>query len=434
MTIIYNAVIVPDGSAVPSLGWLAFDRGTIHSLGHGDAPASLLDSADERIDAAGAYLLPGAIDCHVHFREPGLTHKATIASESRAALAGGVTSYIEMPNTKPATVTLADWEAKMHIAEADSAGNYAFMLGATADNLSQLQHADFSKVAAVKVFMGSSTGNMLLSDDSALRAVFADQPGRIVVHAEDQSVIDRNIERFSPIPDPDNMLWHTRLRSNEACVRATERAMELASRYGSRLHVAHLTTAEEATLFDPSPLPGDKRITAEVSPHHLLFTVDNYPRLGSRIKMNPAVKFEADRSALRQALLSGRIDIIATDHAPHLLSEKAGDVFHAMSGAPMVQFSLVKMLDLFDPATVVRRMCQSPAQLFGIQGRGTLAPGNYADLVLVEKLSEPHTITDADVLSPCGWTPLAGTPTTHRIVRTWVNGGTTPMPLTFRNN
>lgn len=434
MTLIYNAVIVPDGSAVPSRGWLAFNRGTILSLGHGDAPAALFDSADERIDAAGAYLLPGAIDCHVHFREPGLTHKATIASESRAALAGGVTSYIEMPNTKPATVTLADWKAKMHIAEAGSAGNYAFMLGATADNLTELQHADFSKVAAVKVFMGSSTGNMLLSDDSALRAVFAEQPGRIVVHAEDQAVIDRNIERFSPIPDPDNMLWHTRLRSNEACVRATERAMELASRYGSRLHVAHLTTAEEAALFDPSPLPGDKRITAEASPHHLLFTADDYSRLGSRIKMNPAVKFEADRRALRDAVLSGRIDIIATDHAPHLLSEKAGDVFHAMSGAPMVQFSLVKMLDLFDPATVVRRMCQSPAQLFGIEGRGTLAPGNYADLVLVEKLSEPHTITDADVLSPCGWTPLAGTPTTHRVVRTWVNGGTRPMPLTFHNN
>lgn len=434
MTIIYNAILVPDGSAVPSRGWLAFNRGTILSLGHGDAPAALFDSADERIDAAGAYLLPGAIDCHVHFREPGLTHKATIASESRAALAGGVTSYIEMPNTKPATVTLADWEAKMHIAEAGSAGNYAFMLGATADNLTELQHADFSKVAAVKVFMGSSTGNMLLSDDSALRAVFAEQPGRIVVHAEDQSVIDRNIERFSPIPDPDNMLWHTRLRSNEACVRATERAMELASRYGSRLHVAHLTTAEEATLFDPSPLPGDKRITAEASPHHLLFTADDYSRLGSRIKMNPAVKFEADRRALRDAVLSGRIDIIATDHAPHLLSEKAGDVFHAMSGAPMVQFSLVKMLDLFDPATVVRRMCQSPAQLFGIEGRGTLAPGNYADLVLVEKLSDPHTITDADVLSPCGWTPLTGTPTTHRVVRTWVNGGTRPMPLTFRPN
>lgn len=434
MTIIYNAILVPDGSAVPSRGWLAFNRGTILSLGHGDAPAALFDSADERIDAAGAYLLPGAIDCHVHFREPGLTHKATIASESRAALAGGVTSYIEMPNTKPATVTLADWEAKMHIAEAGSAGNYAFMLGATADNLTELQHADFSKVAAVKVFMGSSTGNMLLSDDSALRAVFAEQPGRIVVHAEDQSVIDRNIERFSPIPDPDNMLWHTRLRSNEACVRATERAMELASRYGSRLHVAHLTTAEEATLFDPSPLPGDKRITAEASPHHLLFTADDYSRLGSRIKMNPAVKFEADRRALRDAVLSGRIDIIATDHAPHLLSEKAGDVFHAMSGAPMVQFSLVKMLDLFDPATVVRRMCQSPAQLFGIEGRGTLATGNYADLVLVEKLSDPHTITDADVLSPCGWTPLTGTPTTHRVVRTWVNGGTHPMPLTFRTN
>ncbi len=431
MNIIHNALIVPDGTTAPFMGWLTFDGCKICACGKGEAPACMLEEADEAIDARGAYLMPGAIDCHVHFREPGLTHKATIASESRAAMAGGVTSYIEMPNTKPATTTMAAWENKMQLAEATSAANYSFMIGATADNLHELQNADFSQVAAVKVFMGSSTGNMLLADDSALRAVFADQPGRIVVHAEDQGVIDRNTERFSPIADPGKILWHTRLRSNEACVRATERALGLAQRYGARLHVAHVTTHEEAAMFDPSSSPVGKQFTAEVSPHHLLFTADDYPRLGSRIKMNPAVKYDADRQALRNGIIDGRLDIIATDHAPHLLSEKAGDVFHAMSGAPMVQFSLVKMLDLFDPSTVALRMSQAPAALFGIDGRGTLAPGNYADMVLIEQLEQPHTISDADVLSPCGWTPLIDTPTRHRVVRTWVNGGAKPMPLHF---
>lgn len=432
MTLIHNALIVADGATAPFTGWLTFTDGIITAMGAGQPDAATLGNAGETIDARGAYLLPGAIDCHVHFREPGLTHKATIASESKAALAGGVTSYIEMPNTKPVTTTIAAWEDKMQRAAMSSAANYSFMIGAAADNLAELQKADFTRIAAVKVFMGSSTGNMLLDNDSSLRAVFADQAGRIVVHAEDQSVIDSNIARFSPLPDPDNMLWHTRLRSNEACIRATERALELASRYGARLHVAHVTTAEETSLFDAAPLPAGKQFTAEVSPHHLLFTLDDYPRLGSRIKMNPAVKSQADREALRRALTEGQIDIIATDHAPHLLSEKAGDVFHAMSGAPMIQFSLVKMLDLFDPATVVRRMSEAPAALFGISGRGTLAPGNYADLVLVERLDTPHTISDSDVISTCGWTPLAGTPTGHRVVRTWVNGGLGPRALQFK--
>lgn len=429
--LIYNATIVPDGHSAFSKGWLAVDGDRIHSLGFGEPPAELFDRADEKVDAHGAMLLPGAIDCHVHFREPGLTHKATIASESRATLAGGVTSYIEMPNVKPPTTTIGLWEQKMEIAAAHSAANYAFMLGATADNLAELQRADYSQVAAVKLFMGSSTGNMLVDDDATLRAIFADQPGRIVVHAEDQRVIDRNVQKYSPLDNLMDMRWHTRLRSPEACVRATERALELAQRYGSRLHVAHITTREECSLFDPSDSPSGKKITAEVSPHHLIFCDEDYPRLGARIKMNPAVKSAADRAALRAALAEGRLDIVATDHAPHLLSEKTGDVLHAVSGAPMVQFSLVKMLDLFDPVTTVRRMCEAPAQLFGIEGRGTLAPGNYADLVLVERLAEPRTITDADALSPCGWTPLAGTPTRHRVIRTWVNGGTAPMPLKF---
>jgi len=428
MLLIHNAIFA-DGTR----GWLAADGPVIHSRGEGDAPAHILQSAAEAVDARGALLLPGAIDAHVHFREPGLTTKATIASESRAALAGGITSYIEMPNTKPPTVTIADWENKMRRAAATSVANYAFMLGATAANLAELQRADYSAVAAVKVFMGSSTGNMLLDDDSHLRAVFADQPGRVVVHAEDQSIIDANLRHFAPIADPDNMMWHTRIRSSEACVRATEHAMELACRYGTRLHVAHVTTKAETALFDPAPSPQDKQITAEVSPHHLIHCCDDYPRLGARIKMNPAVKTAADRDALRRGIRDGRLDIIATDHAPHLPADKAGDVLHAASGAPMVQFSLTTMLDLLPPATVVRRMAEAPAELFGIVGRGRLDPGCYADLVLVEHLAEPHTITDDDVLSPCGWTPLTGYTTHHRVVRTWVNGGTGPMPLQFKS-
>jgi len=422
---------VADGNTTPFRGWIATDGELIAAIGHDDAPADMLDRARETVNGKGAYLMPGAIDCHVHFREPGLEHKATIASESRAAVAGGVTSYIEMPNTKPATTTIALWENKMERAAGSSAANYAFMLGATADNLAELQRADFSRMPAVKVFMGSSTGNMLLDNDKALRAVFAEQPGRVVVHAEDQAAIDANTARFSPIPDPTDMMWHTRLRSAEACVRSTEHALELASRYGTRLHVAHVTTAAETALFDPSTSPIGKQFTAEVSPHHLLHSCEDYARLGARIKMNPSVKTPADRDALRHGLLEGRLDIIATDHAPHTLAEKSGDVFHAMSGAPMVQFSLIAMLDLFDPAVVARRMSQSPAELFGIDRRGSLRPGNFADMVLVEKLDTPYTITDSDVLSPCGWTPMAGTPTHHRVVRTWVNGGFGAQELKF---
>lgn len=428
--LIHNALIV-GGEEAPYPGWLLVEGDTIHSLGSGEPAAAVVDAAAEKLDAAGAMLMPGAIDAHVHFREPGMTHKATIASESRAALAGGVTSYIEMPNTRPATVSRAAWEEKCAIAEASSAANYAFMLGATADNLDELRRADFTRVAAVKVFMGSSTGNMLLDADDALRAVFADQPGRVVVHAEDQTVIDRLTARYSPLPDPADMAWHTRLRPNECCVRATERALEMAARYGTRLHVAHVTTREECALFDPAPSPAGRRVTAEVSPHHLTRCADDYAALGARIKMNPAVKSAADRDALRLALAEGRLDIVATDHAPHLLSEKRGDVFHAVSGAPLVQFSLPLMLSLYDPSTVVRRMANAPAELFGIDRRGFLRPGFYADLVLVETLPEPRVLSDADVLSPCGWTPAAGLAVRHRVVRTIANGGRKAAPLRF---
>lgn len=422
--LIHNALI--NGT---ERGWVAVEPPFIARVGLGEAPQVEVDSADEVVDAQGALLLPGAIDAHVHFREPGLTHKASIASESRAALAGGVTSIIEMPNTKPPTVTIDDWRDKMDRAAARSAVNYAFMMGATADNLAELRRADPSMMPAVKVFMGSSTGNMLLDDDSALRAVFADQPFPIVVHAEDQSIVRNNEIIFRNRPG--DIALHNLIRPAEACVRATERSMELAIRYNARLHVAHVTTEAETRLFEPSQSPDGKQITGEVSPHHLTFTADDYPRLGARIKMNPSVKSAADRDALRQAVADGRLDIIATDHAPHLLSEKEGDVWHAVSGAPMVQFSMPLMLDMFGPELTVARMCKGPAIAFGIDRRGSIAPGYYADLVLAERLTSPRIVSDDDVVSLCAWTPLAGHPLSHRIIRAWVNGGDAAMPLQF---
>lgn len=421
--LIHNALINGDDR-----GWVVIEPPFIVRTGYGDAPLEEVERAEETVDAHGAMLLPGAIDAHVHFREPGMTYKATIESESRAALAGGVTSFIEMPNTVPPTVTLTAWNDKMERASKTSAVNYSFMMGATADNLAEILKADPSRMPGVKVFMGSSTGNMLLDEDSALRDVFSQQPFRVTVHAEDQRIVDRMTERYN---DRKDIAAHSLIRPAEACVRATERAMELATRYGTRLHIAHVTTAEETRLLDPSDSPVGKQITAEVSPHHLTFTVDDYSRLGARIKMNPAVKTAADRDALRLAVREGRLDIIATDHAPHLLTEKEGDVRHAVSGAPMVQFSLPLMLDLYEPSTVVARMSKGPAELFGIDRRGEIREGYYADLVLVEKLDEPHIITDSDVVSSCGWTPLTSYPTRHRVVRAWVNGGTPPQPLTF---
>lgn len=427
--LIYNVTVV-DGEHAPYRGWVLTRGVFIEATGKGTCRRNDLTGI-ERVDGQGAMLLPGVIDCHVHFREPGLESKATIVSESCAAVAGGVTSYIDMPNTVPQTTTIAAWEDKMARAGERSAANFAFMMGATADNLDELRRAPASLMPAVKVFMGSSTGGMLLDDDRALAAVFDGRDGRVVVHAEDQRVIDRNKARYLHVLNPDDMIWHTRLRSTEACVRATERALELAQRYGTRLHVAHVTTAAETRLFDPSPTPAGKQFTAEVSPHHLLWTADYYARLGSRIKMNPSVKTAADRAALREGLATGRLDIVATDHAPHTLADKAGDVFHAASGAPMVQFSLPVMLDLYDPATVALRMAAAPAALYGIDRRGLLRPGYYADMALVEKLVSPRVITDADVLSLCGWTPMAGTATRHRVVRTWVNGGGGAQALEF---
>lgn len=421
--IIYNAFI--NGK---DFGWIEIEAPFIKKIGYGNLPEQYFESNKEIIDAQGAMLLPGVIDCHVHFREPGLTHKANIYSESRAAIAGGVTSFIEMPNTIPQTTTIEAWHEKMDIASQNSAANYAFMLGATNDNIDEIRKADSSQMPAVKVFMGSSTGNMLLDDEYYLRKIFAEQPFKVVVHAEDQSIINRLTEQYK---DSKDISYHSLIRSAEACVRATERAMNMAVRYGTNLHIAHVSTEAETKLFDASTTPERKQITAEVSPHHLIFTTEDYAELGAKIKMNPSVKTLRDRQALRAALEAGKIDIIATDHAPHLLSEKEGDVFHAVSGAPMVQYSLPAMLDLFDVDTVVKRMSNSPAILYNIDRRGFIREGYYADLVLVKK-TEEYVIEKSDIKSLCGWSPLEGKKLGHKVLYTLVNGGNPAMPLSFK--
>ncbi|MDE5554793.1 MAG: amidohydrolase family protein, partial [Muribaculaceae bacterium] len=355
-TLIYNVDVVTPERV--SRGFVAIGKdGRIALVGDGEPQQSLFDEAANWVDGCGGLLMAGAIDCHVHFREPGLTHKATIASESRAAVAGGVTSFFDMPNTVPQTVTVQALNEKAEIASRTSVANYAFFIGATNDNLDQLLSADYTRVAGVKLFMGSSTGNMLVDKENALCRLFEAAPAIISVHAEDEATIRAAREAIEAEYGADAPVsLHTRLRPAEACYKATAHAVELARRYGSRLHIAHLTTAAELALLDaPAPVE-EKRITAEVSPHHLMWTVDDYERKGARIKMNPAVKTADDRAALREALAEGRIDIVATDHAPHLLAEKGGSLFKAVSGAPMVQFSLPVMLGLYEPRLVTRVM------------------------------------------------------------------------------
>ena len=401
-------------------GWIAFSGDTIVAVGHGDDPRP---DAARVVDGGGALALPGVIDAHVHFREPGLTQKADIASESRAAVCGGVTSYLDMPNTKPQTVTLEAWQQKMELAASKSLANYGFFIGATNNNLDVLLTADYTRIPGVKLFMGSSTGGMLVEKDDALRPLFRDVKAIIAVHAEDQHIISELTEQAksaaagSPVP----VEMHSRIRSAEACYQSSLKAVSLAREYGSRLHLCHVTTARELSLLQPGLSPEGKRITAEVSPHHLLWTSDDYGRKGTRIKMNPSVKTAADRDALRRAVCDGTIDIVATDHAPHCLEDKAGDALTAASGAPMVQFSLAAMLDIFDEPTVQRVMCANPALIYGIERRGFLRPGYFADITLVSE-TEPYRVADSMVESRCGWTPMQGEELRHRVSRTYVGG------------
>lgn len=397
--------------------WILIDGKRIVATGKGEVP-----QADKIIDARGSLVMPGAIDCHVHFRQPGMTQKADISSESKAAAAGGVTSCMEMPNTKPATTSIEAWQQKCDTAAKDSLINYAFFLGATNDNIETLKCADYSLVPGIKVFMGSSTGNMLVDSDSSLRRIFAETTAIIAAHCEDTDIINKNIEAYRKehgYTEPP-MAMHSRFRSAQACMASSSKATELAHEYDHRLHLCHITTAAELELISKGDT-ASRLITGEVSPHHLMWCDADYAVRGSRIKMNPAVKTAADRDALRLAVADGTIDIVATDHAPHLPADKEGSCLTAASGAPLVQFSLPWMLDNFREVVVERVMCANPALIFGIEGRGSITEGNYADIVIVDE-TEPWTVRDSDVVSKCGWTPLAGTQLRHRVRLTMVNG------------
>lgn len=383
--------------------------------------------ADRVIEAEGKHLLPGVIDDQVHFREPGLTHKGEIATESRAAVAGGVTSFMEMPNTQPQTLTQALLEEKYRRAAIASAANYSFYMGASNDNLEEVLRTDPRQVCGVKVFMGSSTGNMLVDREEALEAIFRETPMLIATHCEKEEIIRANIassyERYGEdIP----MSAHPAIRSEEACFASSSQAIALARKHGTRLHVLHISTAKELSLFDQNLPLSQKKITAEACIHHLWFSDEDYDRLGSHIKWNPAVKTSQDRAALRLALLDGRIDVVATDHAPHTLAEKAASYLQAPSGGPLIQHSLVAMLALVREGVlslerVVALMSHHPAELFRIDARGYLREGYHADMVLVD-LNDPWTVTQESLHYKCGWSPFLDAKFDAKIHSTIVSG------------
>lgn len=391
------------------------------------APHISVEGVDRVIDATGQYLLPGVIDDQVHFREPGLTHKGNIETESRAAIAGGVTSFIEQPNTVPNAVTQERLEEKYKIAAETSFANYAFSMGGTNDNLEEILKTNPRTVPAIKLFLGSSTGNMLVDSPEILEEIFSKVKMPICVHCEDETTIRTNTEAYQAkygenIP----VKYHHLIRSAEACYISSAKAIELAKKTGARLHIYHLSTAKEATLLENNKPLKDKKITAEVCVHHLWFTNDDYETKGSLIKWNPAVKTAQDRAALWEALLDNRIDVVATDHAPHTWEEKQKPYTQCPSGAPLVQHSLQAMLEMVQRGKitidrVVEKMCHNPAILFQIEKRGFVKEGYKADLVLVDP-RQPQTVAPENIHYHCGWSPLEGVTFSNSITHTFVNG------------
>lgn len=423
-TLIHNATIVNEGQSVK--GSVVIEDGRIAEVLTDWKPLSA--PCDETIDATGCYLLPGIIDDHVHFRDPGLTHKADILTESRAAAAGGVTSVMDMPNTKPATTTLDALNAKFDLLNEKCIVNHSCYFGATNDNYNEFGKLDKRRICGIKLFMGSSTGNMLVDKMDSLQRIFNGTDLLIAAHCEDQGTIRANTAKYKALfagKDDIPVGKHPYIRSTAACYASSELAVRLARQCGARLHVLHVSTAKELRLFTASPLSG-KPITAEACIAHLLYTLHDYRALGTRIKCNPAVKRQADRDALRAAVNSGLIDVIATDHAPHLLSEKEGGALKAMSGMPMIQFSLVSMLQLVDEGvftleTLVEKMCHAPARIFRIRERGYIREGYRADLVLVRP-GTPWEVTADKILSKCGWSPLEGHTFNWKVEKTFANG------------
>lgn len=419
---IHNAVIVNEGKQFA--GSVVIDNGIIREvLEEGKQPSQ---ACDEEVDAKGCYLIPGVIDDHVHFRDPGLTHKADMASETAAAAAGGVTSFMDMPNCNPQTTTLEALNAKFEDAATKCVVNYSFYFGATNNNVHVLKELDKTRVCGVKLFMGASTGNMLVDRMEALRKIFSEAGMLIATHCEDQNTIRENTERFRQEcgEDPD-ITCHPLIRSEEACYRSSALAVQLAKETNARLHVLHVSTARELELFEDKPL-SEKRITAEACVSHLFFCDEDYQTLGARIKCNPSIKTRADRDALRGALSTNRIDVVGTDHAPHLLTEKQGGALKAVSGMPSIQFSLVSLFELVHEGVLtveqlVQKMCHAPAELYQIEKRGYIRPGYWADLVLVNPNKE-WTVTSDCIQSKCGWSPMEGCHFHAQVEKTFVNG------------
>ena len=416
-TLIKGGCIVNEGSCFE--GSIIIEDEKISEITKGrDVPGD--SSFTSVVDAQGCYVLPGIIDTHVHFREPGLTDKADIESESRAAAAGGVTSYFEMPNTVPQTTTLEALEDKFQRAAKSSHVNYTFFFGATNDNVDLFEKLDVHRVPGIKLFMGSSTGNMLVDHDEALKRIFASAKLPIMAHCEDTSIINRNMEEAKKAwGDDPQVSLHPLIRSEEACVASTTKAVELAKKYDARLHVAHVSTAEELELI------GGK-VTAEATVGHLYFTMLDHERLGARIKVNPSIKSPVDQFMLRESLNDGRITTIATDHAPHLLSQKQGGCAKAASGMPMVQFSLPTMLELVNQKVLtierlVQLMAHNPALLFEVRNRGFIRKGYQADLVIVRPKTS-WTVTPEVIESKCGWSPMEGHTFDWRVEQTFCNG------------
>lgn len=421
-TVIANVELVNEGQVQKI--HLRIENDLIKSITPADQP---VPEAKEVINGEGKHLLPGAIDDQVHFREPGLTHKAEIATESKAAVAGGITSFMEMPNTVPNTLTQELLQEKYDRADEVSPANYSFFMGASNDNLNEVLKTDPSKICGIKVFMGSSTGNMLVDLPKVLDGIFKEAPCLVATHCEDEARVRANMEKArQQFGENVPMEHHPIIRDHEACYRSSSMAIELATKHNTKLHVLHISTAKELDLFRNDIPLAQKRITAEACIHHLWFTDEFYKTRGSRIKWNPAVKTAADRAEIRNALLDGRIDVVATDHAPHTVEEKANSYFSAPSGGPLVQHALPAMLEMVHQGVlsltdVPLLMSHRVAELFQIKDRGYVRPGMKADLVMVD-LNNPWTVRNADVLYKCGWTPFDGDSFRSQVVQTWVNG------------
>ena len=419
--LIKNAIIVNEGILFE--GDVLIENEFIIEIGKNITPKS--DNC-KVIDAEGNYLIPGMIDDQVHFREPGLTHKGDIASESRAAVAGGITSYIEQPNTVPNAVTQELLEQKYQIAAQSSYANYSFMMGATNDNLEEVLKTNPKNVAGIKIFLGSSTGNMLVDDEAVLEKIFSSTKMLIAVHCEDETTIKNNLEKYkAEYGEAIPMEFHHLIRSEEACYLSSSKAVALAQKTGARLHIFHVSTAKETALFSNIPLE-DKQITAEVCVHHLWFTNDDYAQKGTLIKWNPAVKTQADKDGLWAALLDDRIDIIATDHAPHTFEEKQNPYTTAPSGGPLVQHAVVALFEAYHQGKIsvekiVEKTAHNPAKIFKIDRRGFIKEGFYADLVIVNP-KKPWTVNKNNILYKCGWSPFEDCTFTSKITHTFVNG------------